>query len=73
MRPQAMNGGGPGATGAVAVPLVTASGCVGVLAAEVRHSKPAAEMMSLAKIIAAQFSSIVTPVDAGEARSAANG
>ena len=73
MRPQAMNGGGPGATGAVAVPLVTASGCVGVLAAEVRHSKPAAEMMSLAKIIAAQFSSIVTPVDASEARSAANG
>ena len=73
MRPQAMNGAGAGATGAVAVPLVTASGCVGVLAAEVRHSKPAAEMISLAKIIAAQFSSIVTPLDAAEARSAANG
>ena len=72
-RPQSMNGGGPGTTGAVAVPLVTASGCVGVLAAEVRHSKPAAEMVSLAKIIAAQFSSIVTPLDASarspEARS----
>ena len=73
MRPQAMNGGAPGTTGAVAVPLVTASGCVGVLAAEVRHSKPAAEMISLAKIIAAQFSSIVTPLDAGEARTAAHG
>jgi len=73
MRPQAMNGGGPGTTGAVAVPLMTASGCVGVLAAEVRHSKPAAEVISLAKIIAAQFSSIVTPGDTAEARSAANG
>jgi len=73
MRPQSMNGGGPGTTGAVAVPLMTASGCVGVLAAEVRHSKPAAEMISLAKIIAAQFSSIVTPGDAAEARSAAHG
>ncbi|HEX5214218.1 MAG TPA: GAF domain-containing protein [Vicinamibacterales bacterium] len=73
MRPQAMNGGGPGTSGAVAVPLMTASGCVGVLAAEVRHSKPAAEMISLAKIIGAQFSSIVMPADAAEARSAANG
>ncbi len=73
MRPQTMNGAGPGTTGAVAVPLMTASGCVGVLAAEVRHSKPAAEMISLAKIIAAQFSSIVTPADTAEARSAANG
>jgi hypothetical protein len=73
MRPQTMNGAGPGTTGAVAVPLMTASGCVGVLAAEVRHSKPAAEMISLAKILAAQFSSIVTPADTAEARSAANG
>ena len=57
----------PGATltdaAALAVPLVTGGGCVGVLAAEVRQNKPHPDLVQVARIIAAQFSTLVAPVD----------
>ena len=57
----------PGATSteaaALAVPLVTGGGCVGVLAAEVRQSRPHPDLVQVARIVAAQFSTLVAPVD----------
>ncbi len=63
MRPQTMNGASPGAPAALAVPLLTASGCVGVLAAEVKQDKPASELLPLARIIAAQFAALIAPTE----------
>jgi hypothetical protein len=63
MRPQTMNSTGPGAPSALAVPLLTASGCVGVLAAEVKQDKPAGELLPFARIIAAQFAALIAPTE----------
>lgn len=64
----------PGATSAdpaaLAVPLVTGSGCVGVLAAEVRQSKPHPDLVQVARIVAAQFSTLVAPMDASVPKAA---
>lgn len=68
MRPQTMPAATPGSAGAVAVPLMTASGCSGVLAAETRESRPAPEAIAVARIIAAQFATFIVPNDAGRAR-----
>jgi hypothetical protein len=70
MRPQTMPGGEPGAAGAIAVPLMTASGCSGVLAAEVREGRPAPEMIAVTTILAAQFATLIGPVDLGATRAA---
>jgi GAF domain len=69
LRPQSV-GGGTGAPGAIAVPLVTPSGCVGVLAAETRQSKPGGEVLSLARIVAAQLSTMISPVSDDPAKAA---
>jgi len=61
MRPQVMNGAAAGSAGAVAVPLITAAGCTGVLSAETRESKPAAETIAVARILAAQFATLIAP------------
>jgi hypothetical protein len=46
--------------GAIVVPILTASGCVGVMAAEVRHGREASESArALARIIAAQLATII--------------
>ncbi|MEO8070058.1 MAG: hypothetical protein ABI652_01540 [Acidobacteriota bacterium] len=63
MQTQTMNGGG-GNAGAVAIPLMTSTGCAGVLAAEIRDSRPAGEMIAVARIIAAQLSVLVGSSDA---------
>jgi hypothetical protein len=63
MRPQTMSSSVPGAPSALAVPLLTASGCVGVLAAEVKQDKPASELLPLARIIAAQFAALIAPTE----------
>jgi hypothetical protein len=63
MRPQTMSSAAPGSPGALAVPLLTASGCVGVLAAEVKPEKPAGELMPVARIIAAQFAALIAPAE----------
>ena len=48
---------------AIAVPLISTGGCVGVMAAEIRHSRSQADIMALARIIAAQFATIIGPAD----------
>jgi hypothetical protein len=63
MRPQTMTASAQGAAAAFAVPLLTASGCVGVLAAEVKQEKPASETLPLARIIAAQFAALIAPTE----------
>ena len=50
--------------GAIAVPLITGSGCVGVLAAEVQGVKPGDTRFAVARMIAAQLSTLVGPTAA---------
>jgi len=64
VRPQTMNGTGTSDTGAIAVPLVTAAGCSGVLAAEIRQPRPGPESLALARIVAAQLATVISPTDA---------
>ena len=71
VREQTVNGAASSSAGAIAVPLVTSSGCIGVLAAEVNRQRPSAETVDLARIIAAQLATLVVP--AGEASRAAQG
>jgi hypothetical protein len=61
MQVQSFAGASASDSGAIAVPLVTATGCVGVLAAEVRQSRPHPDVVPVAKIVAAQFSTLVAP------------
>jgi hypothetical protein len=63
VRPQTMLGSGPGTTSAIAVPLVTSGGCNGVLAAEVYDAKPTPEFISVARLVAAQFATMINPVE----------
>ena len=64
MRPQSMPGGGQNAeSSAVAVPLVTTEGCHGVLAAEVPGARPAEERIAVARIVAAQLATMISPLD----------
>jgi hypothetical protein len=69
MRPQVINGA-TGKTGAIAVPLVTSSGCVGVLAAEMGRTRPATDTLAVSRMIAAQFASLVAPVSEAGAKAA---
>ena len=63
MQAQSMPGTAAAESGAIAVPLITGSGCVGVLAAEVRPGKPHPDLLPIARIVAAQFSTLVAPID----------
>ena len=63
MRPQTVHGSGPGTAGAIAVPLVTPQGCVGVLSAELHQHRPGPETLSVARIISAQLSALVSPAE----------
>lgn len=63
MRAQIVGASSPAGSGALAVPLVTATGCVGVLSAEVRKGRPGSDTLSVAQMIAAQFSALVAPSD----------
>jgi hypothetical protein len=66
MQAQAMPGGTAADSGAIAVPLITSSGCVGVLSAEVRPGKPHPDLLPIARIVAAQFSTLVAPLDSAQ-------
>jgi GAF domain-containing protein len=66
-QPQVVRGSIDG-QGALAVPLVTAGGCVGVLAAEVQGAKPGDARFAIARIIAAQLSTLVAPAVSAETR-----
>jgi len=63
LQPQSMNGVHNGDSMAIAVPLISTCGCVGVMAAEIRHTRSQADVMALARIIAAQFATIIGPAD----------
>jgi hypothetical protein len=67
MKPQVMSSTTVGASGAIAAPLITSSGCVGVLAAEIRQNKPGADVLPVASIIAAQLAALVVPGAAEQA------
>lgn len=60
LQPQVVRGSIDG-HGALAVPLITGQGCVGVLAAEVQGAKPGDARFAVARIIAAQLSTLVSP------------
>jgi hypothetical protein len=64
MKLQTMKGKGEDAPGAVAVPLVTTTGCVGVLSVETLSRRPKTETCALARIVASQFSTVIQPVAA---------
>ena len=60
--------GGPGLTGAVAVPLMAPGGCVGVLAIEVQNGSEQLESVrACVAILAAQLAGLVGPVALAEA------
>ncbi len=63
MQAQIVGASSPAGAGALAVPLVTATGCVGVLSAEVKRAKPGSDTLSVAQMIAAQLSALVAPGD----------
>jgi hypothetical protein len=50
-----------GAATAFAVPLITATGCIGVLAAEVAQGKSSSDAVPIARMFAAQLATLVTP------------
>ena len=61
LQPQMVPGATPGHSGALAVPLISTTGCVGVLSAEVSGSRANGHQVSMARLIAAQLSSVIRP------------
>lgn len=54
--------------GAIVAPILTGEGCVGVMAAEVRHGRETTGTASaLARIVAAQLAALITPAPAQQA------
>lgn len=72
LQPQRMRSPERGGAGAVAVPLINANGGVGVLSAEMKSATPDDQMMAVARIVAAQLSSIVSSSAAAEDAEAAD-
>jgi hypothetical protein len=56
LQPQMMNGASMTDSAALAIPLADRRGCVGVLAVELRHNRPHADLLAVARILGAQFS-----------------
>jgi hypothetical protein len=69
LQPQRMKSAEKGGAGAVAVPLINAGGGIGVLSAEMKSATPDDQMIAVARIVAAQLSSLLAPANA-EARAA---
>jgi len=69
-QPQTINGASSADSAAIAVPLMSGSGCVGVLAAELRHNRPPADLMPVARILGAQFSTLIAPPEQAKRRTA---
>ena len=63
MQAQTLTGTAHGATNAIAVPLISATGCTGVLAAEVAEDGARPETVAVARIFAAQLATLVTSSD----------
>ena len=63
LQPQMLNGASPADPAALAIPLLTGTGCVGVMAVELRHNRPHADLLSVARILGAQFSTLIAPAE----------
>ena len=61
LQPQMVPAATLGSSGALAVPLVSTNGCVGVLSAEVSGSRANGHQVSVARLIAAQLSAVIRP------------
>jgi GAF domain len=59
-----------GSTGAIAVPVITPGGCIGVLAAEVKKSTPSDDTLSVARMFAAQLATFIGPAASADAQAA---
>jgi len=61
MQAQVVSSRSRGGSGAIAVPLITSTGCVGVLSAEVKDSARNGDTLSVARMFAAQLATVVGP------------
>jgi hypothetical protein len=61
LQPQMVPAAAMGSSGALAVPLISTNGCVGVLSAEVSGSRANGHQVSIARLIAAQLSAVIRP------------
>ena len=63
LQPQMMNGASTTDAAALAIPLLTGGGCVGVMSVELRHNRPHTDLLPMARILGAQFSTLIAPAD----------
>jgi hypothetical protein len=61
LQPQMVNGALADDPAALAIPLLTGSGCVGVMSVELRQNRPHADLLPVARILGAQFSTLIAP------------
>jgi hypothetical protein len=69
LQPQTLTDASTGAPSALAVPLITATGCIGVLAAEVQ-GRTGHDAVPVARMFAAQLATLVAPEEAAGAERA---
>jgi hypothetical protein len=70
---QTISAGSVDTFGAIAVPLLTGTGCIGVLSAEIKRPRPNGETLSAAKLIAAQLAALAGPTGEASPEKAAQG
>lgn len=71
LQPQVVPSVSEEASGAIAVPLISSTGCVGVLAAEVNGVAAGDMHVAVARVIGAQLAAVITPTPAASSRAAA--
>jgi hypothetical protein len=71
LQPQVVPSASADAAGAIAVPLISSTGCVGVLAAEVKGVAAGDYHVVAARVIGAQLSAVITPTPAASSHAAA--
>lgn len=71
LQPQVVPSVSAEASGAIAVPLISSTGCVGVLAAEVNGVAAGDIHVAVARVIGAQLAAVITPTPAVSSRAAA--
>lgn len=71
LQPQVVPSASAATSGAIAVPLISSTGCVGVLAAEVKGVAAGDTHVAVARVIGAQLSAVITPTPAASAHAAA--
>lgn len=71
LQPQVVPSASADVSGAIAVPLISSTGCVGVLAAEVNGVAAGDIHVAVARVIGAQLSAVITPTPAASSKAAA--